>query len=843
MNLTFALETILTSFIKRTQHYFSRQWAVGSGQSPRASRGFDCLLTTAYCLLVFSLSSCLGTKYLQENQKLLYRQTIEAPKGFSTKGLPELYTQQVNKKVVGMPINLLVWMYHQGENRYNKQKYINKKAKVEEKFDKKAAQTNSLRKKDNLQFRKRKKLDALDKKLENGNLFMQWGEPLAVFDSSKMAATVEKITNFLQIKGYFRAKVSAKMEEANRKVTITYLVKPGDQYRIDTILYSIPDPAVLRLVKSNPSNYLVHQKEPFDQDKLTKERERIDFLLKDNGYYDFSRQYIDFQVDTATKKNHRVILLLEIRNPSKSDHHKQFKIDSINFTTDAGVKPSGNAKRIAHPYENITFNYFNPEFSKKVLAQRVFIQKDSLYSRNLTFTTQRQMAKLDVFKFINVNYDTAGGRFIANVFASPLEKYAWTNEAGVTVTQGFPGPYISTNFKKRNLMGGLEILEINGRFGFEGVAPATQTGDIYKSTEAIGSVALTFPQFLFPFSRAASFRYAKYNPRTRVSASYTYTDRPEYQRGITTLAASFSWDINQKLQFSFTPTNLNIIRSTKSDDFEAFLAERYKKGNNLINAFLPSFVGSMIFSVTWNNNYGSNQKSSYLLRGTIESGGTLLNLYTPQIIINQGLEPYQYIRLNLDLRRNKFINKNTSLAFRFNTGFGYAYSANKVLPYEKNFFVGGSNSVRAWRPRRLGVGSDPPPLRSDPSQGGYFDYSFEKPGELLIEGSVEWRQKLVGFINYALFIDAGNVWSIRSAVDKPAEFNTDRFYKEFGIGTGFGLRFDFSFLILRLDVGMKVWDPARSLGDRFILSNARFIGPYGINSEPVVYNIGIGYPF
>jgi outer membrane protein insertion porin family len=833
----------MTSFIKRTLDYFSWQLAVGNRQSPRASGGFDCLLPTAYCLLTFALTGCLGTKYLQENQKLLYRQNIEASNRFSTKGLPDLYTQKVNKKVIGLPINLLVWMYHQGENRYDKQKYINKKAKVEEKFDKKSAQTKSLRKKDNLQFRKRKKLDALDKKLENGNLFMQWGEPVAVFDSSKMATTVEKMTNFLQIKGYFRAKVSAKKEEENRKVSVTYSVKPGDQYIIDTVLYAVPDAAVLRLVKSDPAKNLVRQKDPFDQDKLTKERERIDYLLKDNGYYDFSRQYVDFQVDTSTRKNHRVILLLEIRNPSKSDHHKLFKIDSISFTTDAGTKQTGNAKRIAYPYENITFNYFNPEFSKKILAQRVFIQKDSLYSRNLTFTTQRQMAKLDVFKFINVNYDTAGGRFVANVFASPLEKYAWTNEAGVTVTQGFPGPYISTNFKKRNLLGGLEILEINGRFGFEGVASATETGNFYKSTEATGSASLTFPQFLFPFSKAASFRYAKYNPRTRVSASYTYTDRPEYQRGITTVAAAFSWDINQKLQFSFTPTNLNIIRSSLDQGFSDRLDELAGQGNNLIRAFKPSFVGSMIFSVTWNNNYGSNQKSSTLIRGTIESGGTLLNLYTPQIIINQGLEPYKYFRFNIDFRKNIVISKTTSLAYRLNTGLGYAYSDNRVLPYEKNFFAGGSNSVRAWRPRRLGIGSDPPPFNTNPSKNGYFDYSFEKPGEVLIEGSVEWRQKLIGFINYALFIDAGNVWSLRSSANVASQFSSDRFYKEFGIGTGFGLRFDFSFLILRLDVGMKAWDPARTEGSRFVLGNTSFTGPYGFNSEPVIYNIGIGYPF
>lgn len=818
MNLAFALEIIKTTFLKRVASYL-----------------------LAGCAAI-ALNGCYGTKYLQGNQKLLHRQNIEAPKTVNKNSLSDLYVQKPNKKLFGL-FNSQAWMYHLGETRYSKQKFIDRKVKIEEKFTKKIANATSAKRKDNLLFRKKKKLDGMDYKIENGNHFMQWGEAVSVFDSAKMMLTVEKLTNALLVKGFFRAKVSATFRESNRKIYVTYHVRPGPPYLLDTILYEVPDERLFAVIQEKPEESLVRKDDQFDQDKITKERERIDFLLKDNGYFDFSRQYIDFQVDTATLKNQKVILKMEIRNPSKLDHHRQFRIDSITFTTDVNVKPVGKSKRVAVPYENITFNYYRPEYSKKILAQRTFIKRDSLYNRTKTFSTQRQMANLDMFKFVNINYDTSGGQFIANIFASPLEKYAWSNETGVTVTQGFPGPYVSTSFKKRNLLGGLEILELNGRFGFEGVAPVTQTGDVYKSTEAIGSVGLTFPQFLFPLSHKASFKYAKYNPRTRLLASYTYTDRPEYQRQITTLSASFNWDINQKWQFSFTPTSLNIIQSTKSQDFEALLTSLQSKGNNLINAFKPSFVGSMIFSVTWNNNYGSSQKHSTLLRTSIESGGTLLNLYTPQIIINQGLEPYQYIRFNIDFRKNRVINRTTSLAYRINTGFGYAYSKNRVLPYEKNFFAGGSNSVRAWRPRRLGVGSDTPPLNADTENKGYYDYSFEKPGELLIEGSVEWRQKIFGFVNYALFIDAGNVWAVRSETSAPTQFSLDRFYKEFGIGTGFGLRFDFSFLILRLDVGIKAWDPAKPEGSRFVLGNARFTGPYGINREPVIYNIGIGYPF
>lgn len=804
--------------------------------------------------LLLLLNSCSSTRYLQENQKLLYRQTIVAPRHINKDNLQDLYSQKSARKVFGIPMSLLGWMYHKGENHfkgeksYSKKRFIERKEKKEKKFDRKIARAKNLRKKDNLEFRKKKKQESLDNKIENGNLFMQWGDQTAVYDSAKLAITVAKMNNYLFIKGYFNGKVEASVKENGRKVSILYKVATGKPYIIDSLLLRIPDQKVHDLLTDDLDQSNIKEGEQYDQELLTKERERIDGFLKDRGYYDFSRQYIDFRIDTLSKGNQRIILVLEINNPQQSDHHRQFKIDSINFTTDVGVKSIvPGLKRINDPYENITFNYFNYQFSRKILASRVFLKKDSLYSRAQTFRTQRQMANLDVFKFVNVNYDTSGGRFIANIFASPLERYGWSNEAGATVTQGFPGPYISSNLKWRNLFGGLEILELNGRYGFEGVASATETGNFYQSTEAIGSASITFPRFLFPLSKAAVFRYAKYNPRTRLSGSYTYTDRPEYQRSITNVSASFLWDFSQKLRVTFTPTSLNIINSTLTKEFRDQLTTlQQTQGNNLINAFNPSFVGSMILSITWNNDYGSTKRHSSLIRGTIESGGTLLNLYTPQIIINQGLEPFQFIRLSLDYRRNTLISKTTSFSYRINTGFGYPYSNNQILPYEKNFFSGGSNSVRAWRPRRLGIGSEPPPLTEltgNPEKDGYFNYQFERPGEILIEGSMEWRQKLFGFVNYALFVDAGNVWANRPGASEAAQFKTNTFLSEFGVGTGFGLRFDFSFLILRLDIGMKVWDPARPSNDRFVLGNTRFIGPYGKNSEPVIYNIGIGYPF
>lgn len=756
-------------------------------------------------------------------------------------------------------------MYYFGLRKFNKETswfihskndFIRKKDRKEKKLDKKIKATTSQQKLNNLQFRKQQKIDGFNFKIENGNLPMQWGEKVSVYDSSSVRATVDKIDSYLFNHGYFLGKTNAEISEREKKVSVNYFVVPGPPFIYDTILYRVADSAVMRRIRQFEPLSKIKVGDRYDQKNLSAERDRIDLLLKDHGYYDFSKQYIDYQVDTAYQHRHAIALQISISDPISRNTHKVFTIDSVSFTTDAGVK-NDTLKRQSKFYHDIRYHYFIDQYSKKILTQRVFLHHDSLYSRTNTFATQRQIANLDVFKFVNINYDTSGGKFIANIFTSPQDRYAWTNEAGVTVTQGFPGPYYSLSFKKRNIFHGLEIFELNGRFGFEGVASATQLGNIYKSTEVSVNASVTFPQFLFPLGKYSE-GLGKYNPKTRLLAGYIYTDRPEYRRSNVTVAATYTWESKRRTQYSFTLINLQIIQSTTDIAFNAQLIKlQQEQGNNLINSFKPSLVSSMIFAMTWNpNNYGNTERSSYFMRVQAESGGTLFNFYTPTFATERGLQFYKYIRLGLDFRRKQVLSKNSSFAFRFNTGVGYSYGANDALPYEKYYFVGGSNSVRAWRPRRLGIGSFPTQLSSDPAANGLFDYRFEKPGEILLEGSVEWRKKLFGVVHGAVFIDAGNVW-LFSQANTPApsatvapwaglgntKFYFDKFLREIAVGTGFGLRFDFSFLVLRLDIGIKAWDPSRADGDRFVLNKFSFSGPYGFDKETVIWNVGIGYPF
>lgn len=788
------------------------------------------------------LSGCLGTKYLKEDEKLLFKQNIKVGKQIDKEDLEQLYAQEPNRQFPVIPFAPYVWFYYWGQKSYDTAKYEAKKAEYTQKIDTKIKEAKTKKRKNTLERHKRNKLDKLDKTLKEGNTLMRWGEPLAVYDSSLSEVTKNRFDLYLDSKGYFHSKIEHKSTLKGNRVTSTYIITEGQPYIIDTIFFQVGDSAIIKLLKKSSKKSYLETGKNYEQGNVSKERERIDLLLKDHGYFDFSRQYIQFEIDTAFKESHRVAIKTIINRPSKRKNHRVFRIDSVNFITDSNIKNLPDSMRTTKEYRGVSYRFFSPRYNKKVLSRRVFIKKDSLYSKSKSYNTQRQLANLDHFRFINVNYDSTGGQLIANIYTSPLSRYQWTNEVGVNVTQGYPGPFYNISFKKRNIFKGLEIFDMNGRIGIEGVTSVNNPDEVFTSTEAGINASLTFPQFILPISNNFKERLGQINPKTRLLAGYTYTKRPEYERKNTNFSNTYSWQNSRNALYQVTLTDISLIESDIEGSFREQLEILRENGNRLINAFSPSFVTSMSATATWNfNSYGLNFSNSSFLRLFLESGGTSLNFVNTEFLEKEKLEFYKYYKVNIDYRKNRPINKNTTLAYRLNAGFAKPYGENNILPYEKYFFAGGSNGIRAWRPRRLGPGSY---VQIDTVEN-LVTYSTEQTGEILFEGSIELRKNLIGFIDYAFFLDFGNTWTIQEDEARPgAQFKTDSFFKEIALGAGFGLRFDFSFLILRLDAGLKVYDPARPELKRFILSEGFYDAPFTKDAtEPVIFNIGIGYPF
>lgn len=798
-----------------------------------------------FILILLLSNSCVGVRYLKDDQKILLNQRIEGNKHFNRDELKQYFTQKRNKRFFLFPFTLFAYIYKWGEHGYSKEKLNAKKDKLENKFDSKIEASQAKPKKTaRLKSRKTKKVGKVERALREGNTAMRLGEPLAIYDSSETQRTVSKLELFLKSKGFFNSSVSSSLEELDKTVLITYSIEEKQPFKLDSLFLVAEDSSIRKLTLNNKKNSLLKKGDIFDQQNLTDERERLTTLYRNNGYFDFSRQYIVFEVD-STIGNHKVWIKTLVKNPENRSRHKVFVLDSVNFIMDANVNIPG-AQRKKDPFEGITYQYFDKPYARKVLNRRIFIRPNQVYSWEKTLNTQRQLLNMNNFKFININYDTTGGKFIANLFATSLDQFQISNEVGINYTnylQSFPGPFYNLSLLRRNALRSLENMEMSFRIGLEGVA--TGTGQVYRSIEAGGNLSLTFPQFILPIGQNARVKLGQFNPKTRIQGGYSYINRPEYIRSNFNLSNTYTWENRKRTQFSITFGDISVINSELDSAFRAYLVQLQSRGNNLINTFRPSFVSSIIFSPTFNfNNYGNYTKNSAWLRLWVESGGALLYGLNENYLESFNLEGYKFVKLSFDFRKHKPFNSTSSISFRFAGGFAVPYSPNKILPYEKYFFAGGSNSVRGWRPRRLGPGSYTP----FDSTENKLDYRFEQQGEISLEGSVELRQKLIGIFDGALFLDAGNIWTLRNDPNRPgSQFEADRFYKEIALAGGAGIRLDFSFLIIRFDFGYKMYDPARAPGKRFFLSRHFSDPPFdpntNLNLEPWILNIGIGYPF
>lgn len=343
---------------------------------------------------------------------------------------------------------------------------------------------------------------------------------------------------------------------------------------------------------------------------------------------------------------------------------------------------------------------------------------------------------------------------------------------------------------------------------------------------------------------------------------------------------AYNWQTTPAKQFSFLIADINLINAGPgfnqpiSTAFQEILDDQSRQGSTIGLSFRRSFASGVSFAYTYNNNIiGQNRRANFL-RTVVESGGTTLNLFPEQQLRRifetstdtTGLQYYKYLRFNVDYRHYVPILPRTTLALRLNTGLVYGYGRGRTAPYEKLFFVGGSNSIRAWLPRRLGPGAEYPQPSPTNSAGPAFNrrhdrrseqflYTFEKPGDFLLEGSAELRGRLfhlLADVNGAVFIDAGNVWRLPyGASSTEGTFRFGTFVPQIAVGTGVGLRLDFSFFLIRLDGGIKVWDPARrytneedgqSIDERFILPKFS-LRQLTKGPNPLVINFGIGYPF
>lgn len=791
------------------------------------------------------MGACSPQFYPDNNEYLLYLQVKSGNKAIPTYDLEPYFKQRPNKRVLGVRLSLFAYYF-------GKQFWTPEATKTQ--LDTLIAQRNLLLASDE-STKKSKKLKKLDKKIRNyekniadGNWVMRAiGSKPVVYDSSLAMETVAALESFYRARGYFDAQVLFDTDTLLYNIIAKYNFVENLPYKIDTLKVDIKERNLKRLFNEYLEDSKLKKGDILTEQNLLSERDRIEKLYKKNGYYLFNKNFISFLLDTA---QHNVIVELKVNIPDNSEAREVYKmgesifyIDSPDLGNDSTTSP-----RYFSTIQDKSFYSFERKYKSYILDSRIRWQSGQKYNIESVQQTIRNLNQLESFKFVNIQMvkDTTNNKLYPIIRASSTSKYQLSDELGMSVSQGLPGPFGSISFASRNVFGGFEVFDVNLRGGIEGVASASNPSNVYRSYEVGANTGLTFPR-LFTVLRFNRL-FINYNPRTKFTASYNYLLRPEYLRTNIRFSSTYYISPNRFKQFSLSLLDLNLVTTPFIErEFGNYLNKSLLSGNNLFRSFQNAVVSNINSGYSHNTFDPSVNKESFFYRLYAESGGTSLNLIPIQQqdrilgIFGTNIK-YIYWKLGTEGRYYLPITKGSYLANRVQVGIASPYAGSGVLPYEKYFFTGGTNSNRAWLPRRLGPGSSAVYGTNEDGTTNFeeINYSFEQPGTILFELNTEYRYKIYRYIEGAHFIDAGNVW-LQESQDPKKRLKSDS-YRELGIGMGAGIRLNFSFLVVRLDLGLKVHDPARPEGQRWVIERFSLAKPLS-NRDLYLFNIAIGYPF
>lgn len=662
--------------------------------------------------------------------------------------------------------------------------------------------------------------------------------PNPLFTTVWLQNNQKQLQHYYKENGFLKAVVTPKIDSIGKLINVTFTVSEGEaSYFTKEDSISVDNPILAGHVRSYlKENSLIRPMGRLQLTAIKKEKEHLSHYLRNMGYYYFSTEAIGLRIN-------------DLKDSTLKNISLYYKIPE--FKNQSTINNYDRLYRIGIPTFSVADPYGNPLIHTPIrsLNKLINLKENDLYSVDLFNQSLKNVYLTDQFKTVSIRFDTTRTRLFPKIELFQNEKYNFSSELGGSIFRGIPGPFFTNSFKIRRLFTQLDYFDFSTRIGYEAQSGFINTLETRNNLELNTAASVNFPTLYLPKS-LISLIGNYYGARTSVGIGFDFINRPEYQRTNVNIFQRYTWQKSEHSYFTFSPIDLNILNTNypntnTSDAFIDYLQELKEKGNNLYRSFNPSFVSSVSMQYLYRDLLPSNElKNGKIFQIGIESGGSTLN-FMPNYRFNfvtdflkssEDIQFYRFLRFNFDFRKYKLIgvNQQSQLAFKFIGGVAYSYGADNgyQLPYEKNFFIGGPSSVRAWKPRRLGPGS-------------YVAASnlVEQPGSILLESSLEFRFKLFslfGQMNGAFFIDAGNVWNFSQGnPEASTHFKLNEFHNQIAVGSGFGLRWDFDFFLLRLDLATKVINPANPSNKKWVLPQTSFEG----GQNPIEFNIGIGYPF
>jgi len=696
------------------------------------------------------------------------------------------------------------------------------------------------------------------------------GESPHILDSSLVDFSAKQMMRFLQTKGYFNAQVQPEVKIVRKKAYIDFKVDLGMPYYVGKLNYKAQDSLLAAIyVKEVRPLSKVQTGKRFDSEDLISERQRLYDVLKAQGYYDYLRQYMRVGVDTLSQ-NKVANLNVDIENPAGLKQHQIYTIDKVKvrIIPPPGTKNAANPKLYYDEKLHITYEDYTGKFKLKPLSRYMYVregQKYNIAKENMSFDRLYEMngfrnVKIDYVKKDSATLDVTYQLIPRSVMANQIE-------GEFTFSSGMSGFNIGNTFSHRNVFGGAEQLDIKLGYGvlFDPRLPGSLKNKIFNKDIQVG-VNLTIPRLMTPFENSSMGTYGL--PRTTFSSNLQLFQQDQtYSNRYITNSLSYIWHSSAKSQHTLTPISLDYRLGRLNEDFANKLIEEgyllYVQSNN--RAYFG--LGAQ-YMYTHNAAKLLKKEDFNYFRGSIESSGNLLNLASnlfnfksnslgERLLFNV---PYlQYVKTEVDYRWYKYLNGNRQLVLRFNGGVAVPYGNNSsLLIFEKSFYAGGMNGIRAWQARTLGPGNY---NRADIPEILRLNLrNLDQLGEIKLEANAEYRFRLLNNffgakLNGATFLDAGNIWRLKEheGINVGGEFKVDKFLSQIALGTGFGIRLDMDYFLLRLDAGLKLKDPQFQGSNQWVikdfLSNSKaFKANYYETHRPdrysfIQYNFSVGLPF
>jgi hypothetical protein len=683
------------------------------------------------------------------------------------------------------------------------------------------------------------------------------GEEPVIYDPVLTRNSTGQLKQFLENKGYYFSNVSDTAIFKGNNARVKYSVVPGEPYRIKSIRYVIEDTGIVSGILPDTIHSLIRKGKILDKGLLQEERQRIETSMKENGYYRFTKEYIYFEA-REIPNTFDIDLTLFIKDfvegemdpRSKVRPHKQYQIRRLYAFPDfSSLAQTEKEQGIPVAFDTTRYKdtYYiykgNPKVNFNVINDKNHLREGDLYNIKEVDKSYRNISSLGLFRFVNINFKDAD-TLAEKVNEGYLDCYMELTRRKV---QSYQAEIVGTNssgdigargnllYQNWNLFRGAEILNLRITGAIE--ALKNRSDQKYASMKEIGGeVRISFPKFVAPFRMENFVR--TYSPKTAVTAAYNYQNRPDYTRSIANLSISYNWAGEKYFSHSLWPIELNYVQIYEDRSSAEFLDSI--RSTYMGYSFEDHMIPVLRYGMEFNSQKLGKSRDYVFMRMSIEQAGNVLHAFNKwtnsDTVENQyylfDVPYFQYLRGDIDFRFYNNIDRLNKVVYRAYIGVGYPYGNSRALPFEKKFFSGGPNSIRAWSTRDLGPGS-----YVEPESSSDIDYA-NKIADIKLEANLEYRFKVIWKLEGAFFIDAGNTWAIREEDDREgALFEWNRFYKEIAIGTGLGARFDFSFFLLRFDFGLKIRDPALPEGDRFILANRN------LNNQDLKFQFGIGYPF